>query len=137
VTRHSTLRASDADRDAVTERLRQAAVEGRLEPHELEERLHTALRARTYGELDRLLRDLPGKRQAAPVARTAIGLTIRLIVLFVVVSAVVVAAILSAAWWLLCAIVWLSLRAGRGGSRRSAWHQHPPRVARRRPAHPF
>jgi hypothetical protein len=135
VTRHSTLRASDADRDAVTERLRQAAVEGRLEPHELEERLHTALRARTYGELDRLLRDLPGRRQAAPVARTAIGLALRLVVLFVVVTAVVVAAVLSAAWWLLCAIIWLSLRAGR--SRRSAWHHHPPRVARGRPAHPF
>jgi hypothetical protein len=137
VTRHSTLRASDADRDAVTERLRQAAVEGRLEAWELEERLHTALRARTYGELDRLLRDLPGKRQTAPAARTAVGLAIRLIVLLAVVTAVVVAAVLSAAWWLLCAIVWLSLRAGRGScSRRSHWH-HSPRVARRRPAHPF
>ena len=133
--RHSTLRASDADRDAVTERLRQAAVEGRLEAWELEDRLHTALRARTYGELEGVLRDLPGKRQATPVARTAVGVTIRVIVLLVVVTAVVVAAVLSAAWWLLCAIVWLSLRAGRC-SRRSHWHQ-PPRVARRRPAHPY
>ena len=46
----SYLRASDADRDAVAERLRRAAVEGRLQPEELEERLHAALRARTYGD---------------------------------------------------------------------------------------
>ncbi len=49
--RHTSLRASDADRDAVAERLRQAAIEGRLEPDELEQRLHTALRAKTYGDL--------------------------------------------------------------------------------------
>ena len=60
--RQSSLRASDADRDAVAERLRQAAVEGRLDPDELEQRLHIALRARTYGELDRLLGDLPANR---------------------------------------------------------------------------
>ena len=54
--RQSSLRASDADRDAVAERLRQAAVEGRLDADELEQRVHTALRARTYGDLERLLR---------------------------------------------------------------------------------
>ena len=59
--RHSSLRAADADREAVTERLRQAAAEGRLEPDELEDRVHTALRARTYGELDLVLADLPGE----------------------------------------------------------------------------
>jgi hypothetical protein len=128
VARHSTLRASDADREAVTERLRQAAVEGRLEAWELEDRLHTALRARTYGELEPVLRDLPGVRRSAPVARTAIGLAIRLIVLLVVVTAVVVAAVLSAAWWLLCAIVWLTLRGCRTSRPRATWQ-------RRRPAH--
>ena len=122
------LRASDADREAVTERLRAAAVEGRIEAWELEERLHTALRARTYGELDRLLRDLPGGQRPRRVARTTLGLAVRLMILLVVVSAVVVAAALSAAWWLLCAIVWLSLRAGRASSSRS-WQ-------RRRTAHP-
>ena len=67
--RTSTLRASDADRETVTTRLHQAAVEGRLEPEELEERLHLALRARTYGELRRLVADLPAK--AAPCRRRA------------------------------------------------------------------
>jgi DUF1707 SHOCT-like domain len=33
--RNDSLRAADADRDAVIERLREAAGEGRLEPHEL------------------------------------------------------------------------------------------------------
>ena len=47
--RQTALRASDADRDAVAERLRQAAVEGRLDPDELEQRLHTALRAGRTG----------------------------------------------------------------------------------------
>ena len=55
----SYLRASDADRDAIAERLRRAAAEGRLEPEELEERLHTALRARTHGDLERVVEDLP------------------------------------------------------------------------------
>jgi Domain of unknown function (DUF1707) len=57
--RTASLRASDGDREAVTERLREAAGEGRLEPEELEDRVHAALRARTYGELDVVLADLP------------------------------------------------------------------------------
>jgi Domain of unknown function (DUF1707) len=52
-------RAADADRDAVAERLRIAAGEGRIEPWELEERLGQAYRAKTYGELATLLADLP------------------------------------------------------------------------------
>src|SRR5919197_739029 len=75
MSRHSSLRASDADRDAIAARLHKAAVEGRLEPDELEQRLHAALRARTYGELGRLVADLPVPRQrrsgAAPLLLTA------------------------------------------------------------------
>ena len=51
----SSLRVSDADREAAAERLRHAAVEGWLEPDELEERLHAALRARITAELDALV----------------------------------------------------------------------------------
>ncbi len=43
----------------MVERLRQAATEGRLLTHELEQRLTAAFSARTYGELDRLVADLP------------------------------------------------------------------------------
>ena len=56
------LRASDADREAVVHKLRAHAAEGRLDPEELEERVGGALRARTGGELDALLEDLPASR---------------------------------------------------------------------------
>jgi hypothetical protein len=52
-------RAADTDRDAVAERLRVAAREGRIELWELDERLGRAYRARTYGDLAALLADLP------------------------------------------------------------------------------
>ena len=59
------LRASDADRERVAEQLRQATTEGRLTAEELEERLHAAFAARTYGELDPVLADLPGHGSAS------------------------------------------------------------------------
>jgi DUF1707 SHOCT-like domain len=60
------LRVSDAERERVVERLRAAAGEGRLATDELEERVSEALAARTHGDLDRLLTDLPGPRLPAP-----------------------------------------------------------------------
>ncbi|MBW5423175.1 DUF1707 domain-containing protein [Streptomyces sp. BG9H] len=53
------LRASDADRERVAEVLRDAMAEGRLDMTEFEERLDAAYKARTYGELEPLTRDLP------------------------------------------------------------------------------
>jgi hypothetical protein len=53
------IRAADADREAVAQRLRVAASEGRIELWELDDRLGRAYRARTYGDLDRLVADLP------------------------------------------------------------------------------
>lgn len=55
------LRAGDADRDAVVERLRAALVEGRLDEDEFAERLEAASGARTVTELAALTRDLPGE----------------------------------------------------------------------------
>ncbi len=83
--RRSLLRASDADREHVAERLREAALEGRLEPHELDERLGRALSARTYGELDPLIGDLPVPAHPAPTpARRRSGLAARAAVLLTV-----------------------------------------------------
>ncbi|MER7759521.1 DUF1707 domain-containing protein [Streptomyces sp. NPDC097619] len=63
------LRASDADRELVVERLREAVAEGRLDMDEFEERMTTAYASRTYGELEPLTRDLPGAGGAPlPVA---------------------------------------------------------------------
>ena len=53
-------RAADADRDATVDALRDHAAAGRLESDELDERLETALRARTLGGLRSLVVDLPG-----------------------------------------------------------------------------
>jgi hypothetical protein len=52
------LRASDADREAAAERLRQACVEGRLDNDELEQRLASAYSARWTGDLQRLTSDI-------------------------------------------------------------------------------
>ncbi|MBL1080412.1 DUF1707 and DUF2154 domain-containing protein [Streptomyces actinomycinicus] len=60
------LRASDADRERVAEVLRDALAEGRLDMDEFEERLEAAYKARTYGELAPLTRDLPAGGAVAP-----------------------------------------------------------------------
>ena len=52
------LRASDADRDRVIELLRAAIADGRLDLAEFDERLDTALAARTIDELAPLTADL-------------------------------------------------------------------------------
>jgi Domain of unknown function (DUF1707) len=62
VARRGNLRASDADRDRIVDRLRKASVEGRLASHEFEHRVTSALNARTYAELDATVADLPGDR---------------------------------------------------------------------------
>ncbi|MBF8184561.1 DUF1707 domain-containing protein [Nonomuraea sp. K274] len=53
-----TLRASDEDRDRVTELLRTAVADGRLDPVEFDERLDAALTARTIDALAPLTSDL-------------------------------------------------------------------------------
>ncbi|MEG8277696.1 DUF1707 SHOCT-like domain-containing protein [Streptomyces sp. AHA2] len=61
------LRASDADRERVADILRDALAEGRLDMGEFEERLDATYRARTYGELAPITRDLPAAGVTAPV----------------------------------------------------------------------
>jgi hypothetical protein len=53
------LRASHEDRDRIVELLRVSAGDGRLSIDELDERVGAALTARTYGELEALVADLP------------------------------------------------------------------------------
>src|SRR3954454_16536401 len=55
----SGLRASDADRERVAERLREHYGEGRLSDDDLSERIEAAYRARTISELEALTVDLP------------------------------------------------------------------------------
>ena len=82
---HQNMRASDADRQQVIDRLRAALDEGRLKMDEYLDRMGHAAEAVTYGDLTPLYADLPAEgsvarlasampvpAQAAPVAPPAI-----------------------------------------------------------------
>jgi Domain of unknown function (DUF1707) len=115
---HHSLRASDADRDAVVDRLRDAAGEGRLERDELEQRVDGALRARTYGDLAALLADIPGdgrvllqstRWRTNAVARSAVfgaGLLVA-VMAFAVVAVVAMLVLAAAASWIVIFLFWL------------------------------
>lgn len=79
------LRAGDADRERVVERLRRHVGEGRLTLDEFSDRAAAAYRARTLGELSALTGDLPGST-STPVVTASHG--------FPVVPAIVTAALL-------------------------------------------
>ncbi|MEW2115827.1 DUF1707 domain-containing protein [Streptomyces sp. NPDC005474] len=67
--RATELRASDADRDRVADLLREALAEGRLTPDEHAERVEGVLSAKTVGELEVFVRDLPAGQQPYPPYR--------------------------------------------------------------------
>lgn len=54
------MRAGDGDREAVATQLKTALDEGRLDLHEYDERLQRTYSAKTFGELQGLVTDLPG-----------------------------------------------------------------------------
>jgi uncharacterized membrane protein len=62
------MRAADVDRDRAVGFLTTAFTEGRLTKDEYDERVETALMARTYADLDLVVTDLPGAR-GVPVVR--------------------------------------------------------------------
>jgi hypothetical protein len=64
------LRASDADREAVAERLRLAHADGRLDLAEFDERVAAAYAARTYADLAPLTADLPTAPLVPPLSQT-------------------------------------------------------------------
>jgi hypothetical protein len=64
------MRAGDADRQAVADKLRGALEEGRLDLHEYDERLQRAYAAKTYGDLNGLLDDLP---DTVPASRSQVA----------------------------------------------------------------
>ena len=134
--RRSTLKASDADRELIVERLRHAAGEGRLLAHELEERLGAVFTARTYGELDAVVADLPGREVSGRRSRTRTLQMVRslppvalvlIVPLMLVVAAVAVAvaATLFALW-----VVVFIVTLGAFGHRRARYYYHPVRYAR-------
>lgn len=96
------LRVSDAERNAVTERLATHYSDGRLDQAEFDERVSQAMAAKTRGDLDGLFDDLPdpepagasGKgSQAVPYRRRRRGGFFRTLLL------VVLAIVLASATW--------------------------------------
>ncbi|MFC8140722.1 DUF1707 domain-containing protein [Streptomyces paradoxus] len=62
----SELRASDAERDRIADILHDALAEGRLTADEHAERVEGVLRAKTVGELEVFIRDLPAAHRQGP-----------------------------------------------------------------------
>jgi DUF1707 SHOCT-like domain len=118
--RRAQLRASDADRDTVAERLRKAAGEGRLRTEELEDRIELALSARTYGQLQRLVDDLPGRSlmtrsRKERLARLPRQIAVLLVAVVAIAAVVALIAGVLASWWLWLLAAWLWFgRHGRG-----------------------
>jgi hypothetical protein len=152
MSRRATLRASDADRERIAERLRHATGEGRLSADELEERLEAVFAARTYGELDAVVADLPGEtvrqRERAhasaslwlrPVPILALFILAPVILSLMLAAAVIVATVFSA-WGLLLVVGWFAFGHTRRHygthyrrSLRAATHWQPGRAPRPRP----
>ncbi|WP_344732325.1 DUF1707 SHOCT-like domain-containing protein, partial [Spinactinospora alkalitolerans] len=74
------VRASDADREAVARQLAAAAGEGRISTGELRTRLAQVYESHTYGDLERLVEDLPeiGLSRARTVPEHTIPETLHL-----------------------------------------------------------
>jgi len=73
VARNPSLRASDAERDEVAAALRESLSEGRITLEEFDERLGAAYSAKTYGELDPLVSDLPRRAGTGPPTLADVG----------------------------------------------------------------
>jgi hypothetical protein len=67
------MRAADADRDRVAGILGTAYSEGRLSKDEYDARLDSAMSARTFADLDRVLTDLPVAQATVAVPATETG----------------------------------------------------------------
>jgi hypothetical protein len=130
-------RVGDADRNRVAELLKEAHAAGYLSLEETDERLGVALTARTRGELDRLVADLPpewradqerGQRPAGPPRRQRPTLPVEavwLVPLVMVVTGVIVLAVLSRGAWLFpWPLLWIFFFAF-GRRRGPGWR--PPR----------
>ena len=90
--RNPNLRASDADRDATADRLREHHTDGRLDQDEFQERLDRCFAAKTVGELAELTRDLPdGSARQRAGGRTGFGLLgcLRMIPIIPIILAIV------------------------------------------------
>jgi hypothetical protein len=130
-------RAGDADRNRIADLLKGAHAAGYLTLEEVDERLGIALAARTRGELDRLVADLPpewrasherGRRPADPPARQRSVLPAEaalLVPLAIVVTGVILLTVLTRGFFFPWPLLWIFFfafgRRGRAGWRPPRW----------------
>jgi hypothetical protein len=126
-------RVGDADRNRTADLLKEAHAAGYLTLEETDERLGTALAARTRGELDRLVADLPpewrASQQPAPPAARAPRQrpafppeAVWLVPLLVVVAGLLTLAVLTRGIFFPWPLLFIFFAFGR---RRAGWR--PPR----------
>jgi hypothetical protein len=105
------LRVSDAERQAVTDRLAQHFADGRLDQAEFDARVEAAVNAKTRADLSNLFTDLP--ETGAPAAMGPAGIDhpyrrrghpVLMLVLFVIVAS----AFGHLLWWTAGPIIWLA-----------------------------
>jgi Domain of unknown function (DUF1707) len=98
------LRVSDADRQAVTDRLSQHFADGRLDQAEFDDRVGQAMSAKTRGDLNGLFSDLPetGAPAVTDLPRRR-GYPVLLLVLFVLLAS----AAAHMLWWVAGPVLWL------------------------------
>jgi hypothetical protein len=134
------IRVSDAERDRVTVQLRDHFAAGRITPGELDERLSAALNAKTFGDLRRIMADLPGPvpaplGAAPPSLRAAPAWAVRRRPPFppLMVLALLAVLLIPGTGWLLAVflnvilLVWLMtlvVGAFAFGRSQRRWHQH-------------
>jgi Domain of unknown function (DUF1707) len=126
-------RVGDADRNRIADLLKEAHAAGYLTLEEVDERLGTALAARTRGELDRLVADLPPEWRASqqpspPAARRPRQRpafppeVVWLVPLLVVVAGLLTLAVLTRGFFFPWPLLFIFFAFGR---RRAGWR--PPR----------
>jgi len=134
------IRVSDADRDRVTAQLRDHFAAGRITPGELDERLSAALNAKTFGDLRRIMADLPGPvpaplGAAPPLLRATPAWAVRRRPAFppLILLALLAALLIPGTAWLLAAFInvillfWLMtfvVGAFAFGRSQRRWHHH-------------
>ena len=143
------IRVSDADRDRVTAQLRDHFAAGRITLGELDERLSAALNAKTFGDLRRIMADLPGpvpalRGAAQPPLLATPAWAVRRRMPFppLILLALLAALLIPGTGWLLAAFVnvillfWVmtfAIGAVAFGRSQRRWHHHG---GRQRPRYP-
>ena len=101
---NSHLRVSDAERNAVADKLSRHFSEGRLDQTEFKERLDKAMSAKTQGDLDGLFDDLPPLASEPPPPPSRRSRLVPFVVMVVLLSVV---AGTSLTWWPWFHVPWL------------------------------